>query len=171
MNVIFLDVDGVLNSELWARFVYNRRNNHSKKHNNLLDPQRINKLAKYCKTHDIGLIISSSWRWSTYFETFKSFMNHDELHPIIPYIVGVTPYCESRIRGKEIEACVDCLHNHFDEYSYLFKYRFTIDKYVIVDDDNDMLESQLDKFVQTSFWTGLTNKNYTKINKIFGIGK
>ena len=36
-------------------------------------------------------------------------------------------------------------------------------------DDNDMLENQLEKFVQTDFIVGITKKDYNKIRKILDV--
>ena len=170
-KVIFLDIDGVLNSELWARFCYNRRHKRKHKHNNLLCPYLINKLAKYCKNHNIKLIISSSWRCGSYNKTIEDFQRYKQLNPILEYIIGVTPYCEDRMRGHEIDVCMQILNDNelYNKYKVLFKERFIIENYVIIDDDNDMLQSQLNNFVQTSFWDGLSKKHYKNINKIFNI--
>ena len=44
-----------------------------------------------------------------------------------------------------------------------------LEKYCIVDDDNDMLENQLEKFVQTDFMVGITKNDYNKIRKILDV--
>lgn len=59
-------------------------------------------------------------------------------------IIDQTPRIAHSIRGKEIQAYID---NHKD----------SIQNYVIIDDERDMLESQLDNFVQTDYKNGLTD--------------
>ena len=91
---------------------------------------------------------------------------HHGMKIIAPYIVGVTPYCESRHRGTEIKAFFDIVDGKYPDFKKLMKEDFTIGGWCIVDDDNDMLEEQLDHFVQTKFMNGLTRNDYNRILKI-----
>lgn len=174
-RIIFLDIDGVLNSELWARFCYNRRHKRIHKHNNLLNPNIINKLGKYCKIHNIKLVISSSWRLYPYQDTIDNFKKYSQLSPLIEHIIGITPYAKSRIRGEEIDwfiKILDEFNNNtgkYKEWYGCYKENFIIDKFVIVDDDDDILNKQLKNFVHVNFWNGLCKKDYVKINKILAI--
>jgi hypothetical protein len=43
---------------------------------------------------------------------------------------------------------------------------FVISNYCIVDDDDDMLKSQMNNFVQTDPLIGITRKDYRKIKQI-----
>lgn len=68
-------------------------------------------------------------------------------------IFDVTPYTKSRIRGEEVQAWLD---KQTEPYTY-----------VILDDDSDMLESQLPYFVQTNCMErGLSNDNAEQAIKI-----
>lgn len=58
-------------------------------------------------------------------------------------------------RGYEIQEYLD---NHSN-----------ITNYVIIDDNSDMLESQMKNFLQTDLKTGLTKNDYPKIKKILHI--
>jgi hypothetical protein len=53
-----------------------------------------------------------------------------------------------------------------DEIQYYLSTDQSITHYCIVDDDNDMLDSQKDNFVRTDFKTGLTEDNIEQIKKI-----
>lgn len=68
-------------------------------------------------------------------------------------IIDQTPRIAHAIRGTEIQSYID---NHKD----------IIKNYVIIDDDSDMLDSQLDNFVQTDYKYGLTDDMVSKCTKI-----
>jgi len=171
-NIIFLDIDGVMNSDQYNRYKYK----HHKRVWGSIDPRECYRMSRFCKDYNVKLVISSSWRNGNSWEsTYKEFMNegfedlphrHHGMKEIAPYIVGVTPYCESRHRGTEIQAFFDIVNGKYPAYKKLMKEDFTILNYCIVDDDNDMLESQKNNFVQTNPLIGITRKNYHKIKQI-----
>lgn len=158
MKVIFLDIDGVLNSEDLARrriehfHEWNDRTNE--KFYDFIDENAVKLISDLCEQYDIKLVISSSWRSWTLEKTIADFSSDYMLllHPLIPFIIGVTPRTESRIRGEEIAIY---LQNNSD-----------ITDYCIIDDDDDMLQEQTLNFVQTSFWHGLTSEHLPKIKSI-----
>ena len=86
------------------------------------------------KNHFSSFRLDDSVKYS---DEFKVFLNS---------IVGLTP-CGSQngvLRGNEIQDWIDNNDN--------------IESYVILDDDSDMLESQLFNFVQTDTYEGLTER-------------
>lgn len=157
MKVIFLDIDGVLNSEL---FYQNKVNNYkiaTQQNLNIdqirvfvnMDPDAIATLNDIVDATGAEIVISSAWR--------------NDLN--IPYkmryaglkkpIYGITPRHESRHRGMEIQMWLDRYKND------------NIDiKYVILDDDTDMLECQSSHFVHIDNYHGLTKEYCEKIISI-----
>lgn len=137
---IFLDLDGVLNSNLY----------YCEKHHNdryaeaiaqypeelalgisAIDPVAVGNLNKILEATGAKIVVSSSWRHDPYLpDIFKAV-------GIKAPIFSITPLSESRIRGEEIQAWLD---KQTEPYTY-----------VILDDDSDMLESQLPYFVQTDW--------------------
>ena len=174
-KVIFLDIDGVMNSDQYNRYKYK----HHRKDWGSIDPRECHRMARFCEKYNVKLVISSSWRNGNSWEaTYKEFMNegfedlpyrHHGMKLLAPYIVGVTPYCESRHRGTEIQAFFDIVAGKYSDYRILMKEDFEIESYCIVDDDNDMLEEQMNNFVQTNFLIGITRKDYIKIKNILNI--
>lgn len=126
MKCLFLDVDGVLNS----------RNSTDFK-NNLwpVDNYMVFLVGKIQLDTNCAIVISSSWR------------HHPDgmrlLREKFDNVIDKTPsFGGSKLRGDEIQ---DWLDRH-PEYR----------TYAILDDDTDMLQSQLPNFFQTTFETGLT---------------
>lgn len=156
MKVIFLDIDGVLNSEEFACWCHEFPDFVREGGSNWVDPNAVKMITSLCEEHDIKLVISSSWRLFDTTSTIEHFKNYRDLTPLCKYIVGVTPRnMDDRIwesRGEEIQ---QYLNEHPE-----------IENYVIVDDDNDMLESQKDHFVRCSYVFGLIPSRVEKIKEI-----
>lgn len=149
---IFLDIDGVLNSnEFYVRTRTGVTQSNIKPYPLAeFDENAVNRFNKIIDTFpDINVVVSSSWR-------------HDPKLPDTFRKIGIkisdysiTPFIGSMVRGQEIKMWLD--KNASGEY-----------KYCIIDDDNDMLDEQLPNFVQTDFMDGLTD---TDLNKIIDILK
>lgn len=153
---IFLDLDGVLNSNL-----YYCRKHHNERYAEAIaqypeelalgvssiDPVAVGNLNKILEATSAKIVVSSSWRHDPYLpDIFKAV-------GIKAPIFDVTPLSESRIRGEEIQAWLD---KQTEPYTY-----------VILDDDSDMLESQLPYFVQTNWMgRGLSSDNAEQAIKI-----
>ena len=179
-KIIFLDIDGVLNSDQYNRWKY-KHHMHNQGFGSI-DPRECYRMARFCEKYNIKLVISSSWRNGTSWQkTYDEFLTegfeglpyrHHGMKELAPYIVGVTPYSESRHRGTEIQYFFDVMKdaieniNKYKEWHQIFKEQFIIDKYCIVDDDNDILKDQFNNFVQTDPLIGITRKDYRKIIKI-----
>ena len=148
MNVIVLDFDGVITT-------YNSGYQ--------IDPEKVELLLKIVEETDAKIVISSSWRSHNIEATRKKLGDL----PFMKYVVDVTPrftYRDSNgdswsvARGTEI--------NH-----WMMNHENEVDNYVILDDENDMLISQLPHFVQTDIYTGLGEEHVQKAIEILNGGK
>ena len=153
--IIFLDIDGVLNSGDWAEELYN---NPNPKYSNFCDPKIVDRLIKFLQSTGFMLVLSSSWRISSnILKTFKILDRIPYLNNLSPYIIGQT--CRLNIcrtngknwcRGDEIKVWVD---------------EFKPSYYMIIDDDTDMLTEQFPRFVQTDSEHGLTDNDLKKLKE------
>lgn len=153
MKVIFLDFDGVITTykSQWR-----------------LDKDKMLLIKRICDETDAKIVISSSWRCVNLEDTIKYITDTSYFFvptPFIPIerVVGVTSMiyyfkCGERDvhfgipRGCEIQRY---LIEHTD-----------IDKYVILDDDSDMLLEQAPYFIQTDSVEGITEEDAEKAIKI-----
>ena len=149
MNVIFLDIDGVLNSEVWSQRMYDTEQYEEMK--TMIDSEAVKKVINLCTEMDLKIVVSSSWRSWNVKDTINQMSENKNLAPLCPFIIGVTPGSMSCKRGEEIQ-----------KYMYLTK----IDKYVIFDDDTDMLDEQQPNFVHTNYFYGLTDDDVEKAREI-----
>ena len=143
---IFLDVDGVLNSE--SAFIYNHQLWEKDKNVNItavIDEQKLIIFNDFCqklKEQEITprIILSSTWRKSPYLKEVLS--NRLKKYGLILY--GETP-CLSKERGYEIQEFCQMHNIHKNSI-------------IIFDDDSDM-QDYSDRLVKTYFRDGLTYKD------------
>lgn len=143
MKIIFLDVDGVLNSTRTAiAFGGFPMELH---HKEAFDWVAIKLLQRLCDSSGAQVVLSSTWR--LYFSV-------KEMADLLGLpIIDKTPMLSSP-RGVEIN---DWLIRHPE-----------VKHYAIVDDDSDMMPQQQTNFVQTNPEEGLSWANYRKICTLVG---
>lgn len=141
MKVLFMDIDGVLNSE---RTVYaSKRFPKSFKHTDAFDWVAVGMLRRLCADYDVKIVLSSTWR--AYYSAGEV---ADGLN--LP-VVSQTPLLYEP-RGVEIQKW---LEDHPE-----------VTKYAIVDDNGDMLTEQLPFFVQTDMRMGLSYDNLRQLREL-----
>lgn len=139
MKILFLDIDGVLNSTRSAIALGNFP--HTTKTLRYFDVIALRLIRKVCKETGCKICLSSTWR---------NDKNWEEIGPNLKLpIIDRTPRSLSGYRGKEIEAW---LNEHPE-----------VNQYAIVDDDGDMLEKQHPYFVHTSHSNGFLFEDYEKL--------
>ena len=142
MKVIFLDFDGVITiPPKWH-----------------IRADKIKYIKRIIDKTNAKIVVSSSWRMDTIEETIDKMIRRPKRCPrnrmlnwFIDNLYDVTHTYRS-LRGQEIE---DWLNEHND-----------IENYVIIDDDDDFLDSQLYHFVETNFEDGITEIEAIRAIKI-----
>ena len=152
MKIIFLDIDGVLNSSQW----YDSLDGPAITMDSDIDDNALSLLINYIKKNDLSVVITSSWRESTLKDTVRCF-NKCKLRRLTKYIIGVTPRTYERIRGKEIDI-------------WMSRCGGDIDEFVIIDDD-DFDIHQKKHLVHTNWETGLTENDLKECDKKLHINK
>mgnify|MGYP003393400355 CR=1 FL=1 len=141
MKVIFLDFDGVLNSEMF--FVgLDRKNCEKAFPESELSEELISNLNFIIEETGANVVVSSTWRHGR---------SVAELQRLLE---------TAGFKGKVIDKTPDFLHNTtiprgIEIEGWLKKN--SVESFVIIDDDDDMLENQVDNFLQTSFVFGITH--------------
>ncbi len=162
MKIIFLDIDGVLNSDLWYRSQQAevRKSNVLELH---LDPRAIQLLNKVILETGAKVVLSSTWRKHYLLETIQSIF---ESMGFIGEIISKTPDLvrldENFIRGNEIlkwckdnELLLNCKYYQYTEY-------------VILDDKNDVLFWHKNNFIQLDRYSGITPTKASEAIKLLG---
>jgi len=147
MNVLFLDIDGVLNSRRSSLHLQTARDTFlTLKSTNPfddMDPVAINMIRYLCERTGAQIVLSSAWRENWKKEDLSKRLGLD-----------LFDYTDTKpgTRGEQIQRW---LNSHPE-----------VTEYAIVDDNSGMLLSQVDHFVQTDFDEGLTFANYRQLRDI-----
>lgn len=136
MKILFLDVDGVLNT-------------HDRGGIYTLTKSKLRLLEHVVRSTDCKIVLSSTWRLFHHAQV--------KLKRALAYR-GITIYSTTTVdifknkqcRGDEIELWLSTCSDD-------------ITAYAIVDDDNDMLPNQQSRFVQTNGLVGLTSEHCEKL--------
>lgn len=159
MNIIFLDVDGVLNNQ---KYIIGKHDEVLSKYKGKkltieeavdrkmmdIDPERLNLLKQMVDLTSSYVVITSSIKYLEYFEEIKERLNSSG----IP-VIGATKD-SGNDRGKGI---INYLRTH------------DVDKYIILDDDifEDYNEELLNRLVKTSYYgNGLEEKHIEESIKL-----
>jgi hypothetical protein len=139
INIIFLDIDGVLNS---MQFMIKSGKDYGRQ---AIDPDAVSYLNQIIQQTNAKVVISSSWRIIHRLSEIKDILYS---RGFIGDIIDETPILRSnnRIRGDEIQLWLD---------------NNKVDNFVIIDDDSDMGDLK-DRLVQTSFKYGLCEEHVEK---------
>lgn len=158
-KILFLDVDGVLNSR---QYVENNTNINAVGYGTVgMDPLAIDLLFNIVKETDCKIVVSSTWRHHGINVGSKF---HNELSKtdngkiILKSVIDITPdkYKHKKLKHK------DCVRG--DEIKLWLELNNFDGTFVIVDDDSDM-DPLKSNFVKTTFEYGLTEKNADEIIK------
>lgn len=158
MKVLFLDIDGVLNSEAYARTVHwlkvnNRGSFYSGFNGAVWDFCPVATAlfsGMMSKLPDVKIVVSSCWRVGRTTADLQTLFTDRGL--IGASVIDRTGASRDS-RGEEIQEWLD---NHPE-----------VTRFVILDDDADM-GSLANRLVQTSFRTGLTCDAVDKVIRAFG---
>lgn len=176
MKVIFLDIDGVLNHEMWyrRRFQEMDKNSETSRHPYYeFDPQSVAELNRIIELTDAKIVISSTWRLGRTTEQLQEILNSvgfkGEIIGRTPHFIakGETiddkPISYTVPRGCEIDWWLSNEGkfqriNWSTEVQKEYLEKALVKNYVILDDDSDMLYNQREHFVKTSIYSGLSKE-------------
>jgi hypothetical protein len=172
MKLIFIDVDGVLNSQQW--YTSDIYKNLKAENIEVYDEHQfchwnVALLNKLTDETGAKLVVSSSWRKSRTVEQLKDLFKR----------VGIT----GEIIGKTPYLSFGCTEEEYKEYAYsvprgceikawleknkgILGEKMELVKYVILDDDSDMLYWQRNKYLWVDPYCGITPNIVFKAKKI-----
>lgn len=153
VNIIFLDIDGVLNSiDLMIA-----SGGEDKLGREQLDIVSVGLLRSLCLKTNAYIVVSSTWRKIYSKGEFNSIFRKYDWPEFKNILLGFTPVLHSR-RGFEIEQWLN---------DYQAKNKMRVN-YLIFDDDSDMLPTQLDNFIHVSNINGFRSEHYAKALRLLG---
>lgn len=152
MKIIFLDIDGVLNSNRSCVALGGMPwpGDHKDRDWHFFDPVAVGLLRRACEKTGACCVLSSSWRM------LLSVSDIGDLAECLGVkIIGQTRGSRGpEVRGEQIAEWVE-LHPE-------------VTAWAILDDDADMLPEQLDRFVRTNFSEGFLFEHYMQLVSLLG---
>lgn len=159
MNIIFLDIDGVLNCQLFYTTIDQTKVGTYTEQN--ICRERISWLNDLCKETEAKVVISSTWRMGRTTDELKELLS--EVGATFE-IIGKTPVLRESgyVRGNEIQMWIEKNIESLTGLNY-----FDFHTYAIVDDDSDMLYQQRHNLFLTDTYSGLTPNTCYRIKQFF----
>lgn len=165
VRIVFLDIDGVLNSHVfWARMRKEKRDLTDV--NNRIDPDAVMRVNRLCVENDADVVVSSTWRLSNSRPMLQRLLRERGFRR---QIIGVTPDYTvqptpggiwlANERGHEIQGWLD---------DNARAGRYEVTSFVILDDDSDMAHLA-ERHVKTTSDVGLTDADVERATQILKV--
>ena len=154
-KVIFLDIDGVLNTKYW----YSKmdRNTPKDKYGYAFDPNAVANLKRIVEATGADIVISSSWKCIGLSQLEEMWADRS----LPGKIIGVTPnsVSDDLLLNADIDS-MEIYHIRGTEIKeWLDRFGKQVNGYVIIDDMDNMLPEQQSHFVWTDPEIGITEGN------------
>ena len=150
-KIIFLDIDGVLNTEYYQCLLQFQGKQWQDEYGAFFDPQTVEQLKRIVDATDAEIVIESSWKYLG-LEAMKKLW---AVRRLPGKVIDITSSQNNTGKGEEIE-------------EWLSKYAIPETRYIIIDDEYVVLDSQIAYFIWTNPYEGLTedqaNRSITILN-------
>lgn len=159
MKLLFLDIDGVLNSRAWyeSRLVAMEQDAKAVIHSHErlgweFDPACVERLQKVVDATNCKIVVSSSWRIGNSLVSIRAYLLAKGLKKTTE-LIDVTPQCASGFRGEEV-------------WRWFADRGLEPENYAIVDDDADFWPHQ--PLIKTDNAVGLTDREVELLIETLG---
>jgi len=142
--VLFLDIDGVLNTDRQQWHCQMNCITPIDEFGYEFDHKAVDNLATILEETGAEIVISSSWK----FLGLQTLQKMWEDRKLPGTILDITP--DGKSKGWEID-------------EWLMECESQVNRYAIIDDENDILPKQLNHFVQTNSQFGITCKDAERV--------
>lgn len=140
-KIIFLDFDGVLNTEHYQDLLQYQDKPWQDEYGAFFDPKAVKQLKRIIDATDADIVVESSWKYLG-LDAMKELW---KVRNLPGTIIDITPSLLGKNKGVEIA-------------SWLSKYAKQDIRYVIIDDEYVILDSQLPHFILTNPYEGITEE-------------
>lgn len=156
-KIIFLDIDGVLNTEYYQGVLQYKGKPWQDEYGALFDPKAVAGLKRIIEATGAEIVIESSWKYLG-LNTLKKLWTHRNLPgkvlDITPSLISDKYLLKLNLSESEIDMNIS---KGIEIASWLIDNDKKDAKYVIIDDEYVIMESQLANFILTNPYEGITN--------------
>ena len=150
---LFLDFDGVLNTEFYQDLLISKGESWRDEHGSIFDPQAVEQLKRIIDATHTDIVIASSWKYLG----FEAMQNMWSARHLPGSVIDITPSVVSASWSLD-ENGLDARQSKGIEIDYwLFENAARAARYVIIDDEYVILESQLPHLILTNPFDGITD--------------
>lgn len=140
-KIIFLDFDGVLNTEHYQDLLQYQGKPWQDEYRAFFDPKAVKQLKRIIDATDADIVVESSWKYLGLDVMKEMWIARD----LPGKVIDITPSLLGKNKGVEIA-------------SWLSKYAKQDIRYVIIDDEYVILDFQLPHFILTNPYEGITEE-------------
>ena len=139
-KIIFLDFDGVLNTEYYQGLLQFQGKQWQDEHGAFFDPRAVRQLKRVIDTTGADIVVESSWKYLG----LEAMQELWRVRDLPGRVIDITPSLTGNAsKGEEIAA-------------WLSEYATPDARYVIIDDEYVALDAQIPFFIWTNPYEGLT---------------
>lgn len=140
-KIIFLDFDGVLNTEHYQGLLQYQSTPWQDEYGAFFDPNAVKQLKRIIDATDADIVVESSWKYLGFDAMKEMWIARD----LPGKVIDITPSLVGENKGVEIVL-------------WLSEYGKQDTRYVIIDDEYVILDSQLPHFILTNPYEGITEE-------------
>ena len=157
-KIIFLDFDGVLNTEHYQSVLMNDGKVWQDEHGAFFDPNAVEQLKRIVEETHADIVVESSWKYLG----LDAMQEMWEARNMPGRIIGITPssVSDSWLLTANLED-IDSAIGHckgVEIASWLTEYATQGTQYVIIDDEYVALDSQQNHLILTNPYEGITHE-------------
>ena len=139
-KIIFLDFDGVLNTEYYQGLLQFQGKQWQDQYGAFFDPRAVRQLKRIIDATGADIVVESSWRYLG----LGAMQELWRVRNLPGKVIDITPSLTGNVsKGEEIVA-------------WLSEYATSDARYVIIDDEYVALDAQIPFFIWTNPYEGLT---------------
>lgn len=161
-KILFLDIDGVLNTKLWDSKMND--NTPRDRWGYAFDPMSVANLKRIVEETGAGIVISSSWKCFGLPVLRKMW----KTRKLPGRIIDVTPdrMCDEEFLDLDLDLIDPEEGRGYEIQKWLSQRGENVSHYAIIDDMYEMLPEQQSHLVMTDSETGITDEDADKVIEI-----
>ncbi|MBP3565176.1 MAG: hypothetical protein J6J77_06035 [Alistipes sp.] len=141
-RIIFLDFDGVLNTEYYQGLLQFQGEQWQDQYGAFFDPRAVRQLKRVIDTTGADIVVESSWKYLG----LEAMQELWRVRDLPGRVIDITPsLTKNKNKGDEIAA-------------WLSEHATPDTRYVIIDDEYVVLDTQIPYFILTNSYEGLTEE-------------
>lgn len=155
-KIIFLDFDGVLNTEHYQNLLYYQDKAWRDRHGAFFDPEAVGQLRRIIDATGADIVIESSWKYLG----LKAMQEMWQARNMPGRVVDITPSSASEgwLLSANLEATEAVRRKGMEIASWLHDNASHGTRYVIIDDEYVILDSQQPHLILTNPHDGITEE-------------